>query len=120
MRVYGHMNYGDLKLKIPAEKTIWCNIEVPDDLEGFTLTPLETGKPVSFNSHQEIKEWMYQRYIKDYLRCVASIDDGVGQILDYLDEEGIAEDTVVVYTSDQGFFLGDHGWYDKRFMYEES
>jgi arylsulfatase A-like enzyme len=68
----------------------------------------------------EEKRWKYQRYIKDYLRCVASIDDNVGRILDYLDEQGLAEDTIVIYTSDQGFFLGDHGWYDKRFMYEES
>jgi arylsulfatase A-like enzyme len=66
------------------------------------------------------KGWKYQRYIKDYLRCVASIDDNVGRLLDYLDAEGLADDTLVVYTSDQGFFLGDHGWYDKRFMYEES
>ncbi|WHX26133.1 sulfatase [Virgibacillus halodenitrificans] len=71
-------------------------------------------------SGAELKSWYYQRYIKDYLRCVASIDDNVGRMLDYLDEEGIAEDTIIVYTSDQGFFLGDHGWYDKRFMYEES
>ena len=54
------------------------------------------------------------------MRCVASIDDNVGRLLDYLEEEGLAENTIVVYTSDQGFFLGDHGWYDKRFMYEES
>ncbi|MEU0562354.1 sulfatase [Dactylosporangium sp. NPDC006015] len=64
--------------------------------------------------------WNYQRYIKDYLRCVASVDDNVGRLLDYLDEHGLTDDTIVVYTSDQGFFLGDHGWYDKRFMYEES
>ncbi len=68
----------------------------------------------------ELRSWAYQRYIKDYLRVVASIDDNVGRLLDWLDEQGLAEDTVVVYTSDQGFFLGDHGWYDKRFMYEES
>jgi len=68
----------------------------------------------------EAKSWKYQRYIKDYLRCVASIDDNVGRLLDYLDAEGLAENTIVIYTSDQGFFLGDHGWYDKRFMYEES
>lgn len=68
----------------------------------------------------EEKSWKYQRYIKDYLRCVASIDDNVGRLLDYLDEEGLADNTMVIYTSDQGFFLGDHGWYDKRFMYEES
>ena len=71
-------------------------------------------------SPQDGKRWRYQRYIKDYLRCVASVDDNVGRMLDYLDDEGITDDTVVVYTSDQGFFLGDHGWYDKRFMYEES
>ena len=71
-------------------------------------------------SPEEEKSWKYQRYIKDYLRCIASIDDNVGRLLDYIDEEGIAEDTIVIYTSDQGFFLGDHGWYDKRFMYEES
>lgn len=68
----------------------------------------------------ELKSWKYQRYIKDYLRVVASIDDNVGRMLDYLEAEGLAEDTIVIYTSDQGFFLGDHGWYDKRFMYEES
>ena len=68
----------------------------------------------------ELRKWAYQRYIKDYLRVVASIDDNVGRLLDYLDDEGLSEDTIVVYTSDQGFFLGDHGWYDKRFMYEES
>jgi arylsulfatase A-like enzyme len=69
---------------------------------------------------EELKHWKYQRYMKDYLRCVASIDENVGKLLDYLDEEQISEDSVVIYTSDQGFFLGDHGWFDKRFMYEES
>ena len=71
-------------------------------------------------SGQELKKWKYQRYIKDYLRCIASVDDNVGRLLDYLDESGLAENTVLVYTSDQGFYLGDHGWFDKRFMYEES
>src|SRR5690625_3507964 len=78
------------------------------------------AKPPEGLSAGELKSWYYQRYIKDYLRCVASIDDNVGRILDYLDGEGLAEDTMIVYTSDQGFFLGDHGWYDKRVMYEES
>ena len=68
----------------------------------------------------ELRKWAYQLYIKDYLRVVASIDDNVGRILDYLEEERLTDDTIVIYTSDQGFFLGDHGWYDKRFMYEES
>lgn len=64
--------------------------------------------------------WKFNRYIKDYLRCVQSVDDGVGEILDYLDKNGLAENTVVIYTSDQGFYLGEHGWFDKRFMYEQS
>lgn len=68
----------------------------------------------------ELRKWAYQRYIKDYLRVIASVDDNVGRVLDYLDDNGLTENTIVVYTSDQGFFLGDHGWYDKRFMYEES
>ena len=75
--------------------------------------------PDGLSEDEEIS-WRYQRYIKDYHRVVASIDDNVGRVLDYLDEHGLTEDTMVVYTSDQGFFLGDHGWFDKRFMYEES
>jgi len=71
-------------------------------------------------SPEELKRWKYQRFIEDYLRCVASVDDNVGRLLDYLDEEGLTENTIVVYTSDQGFFLGEHGWFDKRFMYDES
>ena len=67
-----------------------------------------------------LRKWAYQYYIKDYLRVIASVDDNVGRLLDYLDAEDLADDTIVVYTSDQGFFLGDHGWYDKRFMYEQS
>ena len=95
MRVFGHMTERDLKID--------------------TLGPPPEGL-----SEEELANWQYQRYIKEYLRCVASIDDNVGRMLDYLDAEGIADDTIVIYTSDQGFFLGDHGWYDKRFMYEES
>ncbi|MCY4022132.1 MAG: sulfatase [Anaerolineaceae bacterium] len=91
MRVGVHMNDTDIKAEMPRD--------MPE---------------------AELRSWAYQRYIKDYLRVVASIDDNVGRLLDWLDEQGLAEDTVVVYTSDQGFFLGDHGWYDKRFMYEES
>lgn len=68
----------------------------------------------------ELKNWHYQRYMQDYLRCIASVDENVGRLLDYLDKAGLAKNTIVVYTSDQGFFLGDHGWYDKRFMFEES
>ena len=58
--------------------------------------------------------------MQDYLRCVASVDDNVGRVIDWLRERGDFDDTVMMYSSDQGFFLGDHGWFDKRFMYEES
>lgn len=64
--------------------------------------------------------WKYQRYIKDYLRCVASLDEQVGRVLDELANQGLAENTIVVYSSDQGFYLGEHGWFDKRWMYEQS
>jgi arylsulfatase A-like enzyme len=69
---------------------------------------------------KELIKWKYQRYIKDYLRCIVSVDENIGRLLDYLDQHNLAQNTIVVYTSDQGFFLGEHGWYDKRFMYEES
>ncbi len=68
----------------------------------------------------DLVRWKYQRYVKDYLRCIASIDANLGRILDYLDEAGLADNTVVIYSSDQGFYLGEHGWFDKRWMYEES
>jgi choline-sulfatase len=64
--------------------------------------------------------WVYQRYMRDYLQTVQAVDDNVGRVLDYLDDHGLSDNTIVVYTSDQGFFLGDHGWYDKRFIYEQS
>ncbi|HUW18837.1 MAG TPA: sulfatase/phosphatase domain-containing protein [Sedimentisphaerales bacterium] len=93
------------------EMTISDHLSVPGDTK---------IKPPEGLTGPALKKWKYQRYIKDYLRCVASVDDNVGRLLRYLDESGLAESTVVVYTSDQGFFLGDHGWFDKRFMYEES
>ncbi len=69
---------------------------------------------------EEKMRWKYQRYMQDYLGSISSVDDNVGRVLDYLDESGLAENTIVVYTSDQGFYLGEHGWYDKRFIYDES
>lgn len=69
---------------------------------------------------EEKMRWKYQRYMQDYLACISSVDDNVGRVLDYLDESGLAENTIVVYTSDQGFYLGEHGWFDKRFIYDES
>jgi arylsulfatase A-like enzyme len=69
---------------------------------------------------QDRTRWFYQLYLKDYLRCVESVDESVGRLLKYLDDNGLAKNTIVIYTSDQGFYLGEHGWFDKRFMYEES
>ena len=71
-------------------------------------------------SQKDLMRWKYQRYMQDYLGCIAAVDEGVGRVLDYLDANGLTENTIVVYTSDQGFYLGEHGWFDKRFIYEES
>lgn len=69
---------------------------------------------------RELAEWKFQRYMRDYMKTVKSLDDNVGRVLDYLDANGLSDNTLVVYTSDQGFYMGEHGWFDKRFMYEES
>lgn len=120
--------------------TMYDDVEIPfpdtfrDDLLGraevvqsvkmrmLDLDPiidLKAVVPPGLTLDEEI-DWRYQRYIKDYLRVVASIDDNVGRMLDWLESNGLRDNTIVVYTSDQGFFLGDHGWFDKRLMYEES
>ena len=87
-------------------------------MEHLRQTDVKTDIPTDM-SRDELRHWAYQLYIKDYLRCIAGIDENVGRILNYLDEQGLAENTVVIYTGDQGFFLGEHGWFDKRLMYEE-
>ena len=69
---------------------------------------------------KDLAYWKYRRYMQDYLGTIESVDESVGEILDYLDKNGLAENTIIIYTSDQGFYLGEHGWFDKRFMYEES
>jgi arylsulfatase A-like enzyme len=89
MTIGEHMNERDLQTKIPKD--------LPRD---------------------ELRKWAYQRFIKRYLACVAAVDENVGRLLDYLDKEGLAENTLVIYTSDQGFFIGEHGFFDKRLMYE--
>jgi arylsulfatase A-like enzyme len=71
-------------------------------------------------SGKELAIWKYQRYMREYLRCVQSVDDNVGRLMEYLKANGLDKNTIVIYTSDQGFFLGEHGWFDKRWMYEES
>ena len=71
-------------------------------------------------SGKALTEWKYQRYLKEYLSTANSLDRNVGELLDYLDQKGLSQNTVVIYASDQGFYLGEHGWFDKRFIYEES
>ncbi len=69
---------------------------------------------------EDLIRWKYQRYLKDYLRCIKSVDDSIGELRAHLDSKGLIENTVFIYSSDQGFYLGEHGWFDKRFMYDES
>jgi arylsulfatase A-like enzyme len=87
--------------------------------EHLTEEDLKQDPPPGL-SYDELALWKYQRFMEDYLECVASVDDNVGRIVDHLRDRGDLDDTLLVYASDQGFFLGDHGWFDKRFMYEES
>ncbi len=102
--------YNDIKRMNPQQRADWM-AAYEDENQQF-LKNMPEGK--------ELALWKYNRYIKDYLRTIQSVDDGVGEVLKYLDEAGLAENTIVIYTSDQGFYLGEHGWFDKRFMYEES
>ena len=94
----------------PEQKKVWDAAYDPKNAK-FKAAKL-TGK--------DLIRWKYQRYLKDYLRCIRSVDENVGRVLKYLDESGLAKNTVVIYSADQGFYLGEHGWFDKRFMYKES
>jgi arylsulfatase A-like enzyme len=105
----------DLKLVAPPRLTaeqrrVWDAYYEPRN-QAFREAKLE-GK--------ELVRWRYQRYMHDYLACVRSVDESVGRILQYLQDEGLAENTLVVYSADQGFYLGEHGWFDKRWIFEES
>jgi len=115
MTVARHLTDFDLKLGQPTPKSeadiaLW-RATYDDENAELREHPLEGDART---------RWNYQRYLRDYLRCVAGVDASVGRVLDWLDAHGLAQDTLVVYLSDQGFYLGDHGWYDKRWMYEES
>ncbi len=117
-RVFDDMTRRDLKLEPPAdlkdaERNKWLSAK-PTEVE------IDVDKKKKLLKGDELKRWKYQRYMQDYLACVQSVDDNVGRLLNYLDEAGLAGNTIVIYTSDQGFYLGDHGMYDKRFMYEPS
>ncbi|WP_186756454.1 sulfatase family protein [Echinicola salinicaeni] len=96
----------------PEQKAEWDAVYGPINEEFKKQYP-------SMNE-EDFMRWKYQRYMQDYLGCIAAVDDNVGRILDYLDDNGLSENTIVVYTSDQGFYLGEHGWFDKRFIYDES
>jgi arylsulfatase A-like enzyme len=117
-RVFDDLTRSDLKLEPPAElqgsaRAQWLSTK-PKEVE----TVVNGTKRVL--AGEELNRWKYQRYMQDYLACIRSIDDNVGRLLDWLDANGLRENTIIIYTSDQGFFLGDHGLYDKRFMYEPS
>ena len=117
-RVFADLTRNDLKIPPPsglagAELAAWLATK-PDE-----VVVTRGGEAVTLRG-ESLARWKYQRYMKDYLGTIQSIDDNVGRLLAALDGEGLAQNTMVVYTSDQGFFLGDHGLYDKRFMYEES
>jgi N-acetylglucosamine-6-sulfatase len=101
---------GEYARMTPEQKKIWDAAYMPRN-QAFLENP-PTGK--------DLVRWKYQRYIKNYLRCIDSVDENVGRVLDYLDEAGLTDNTIVIYSSDQGFYLGEHGWYDKRWMFEES
>ena len=117
-RVANDLTRRDLKLEPPpdldgAALTAWLATK-PD-----TVTTTRDGKTVTLTGEALVR-WKYQRYMQDYLATVQSVDDSVGRVLEFLDRNALAKNTMVIYTSDQGFFLGDHGLFDKRFMYEES
>ncbi len=101
-----------LKRFTPEQRVAWDEVYGPMNEEFKKIYPAMT--------EEEKMSWRYQRYMQDYLGSIAAVDEGVGTLLDYLDEEGLTENTIVVYTSDQGFYLGEHGWFDKRFIYDES
>ena len=117
-KVFDDLTRRDLKLEPPAGLTgparnAWLAVK-PVEVETVV-----DGKQQKL-SGEALNAWKYQRYMQDYLACVQSVDDNVGRLLDWLDQNGLSRNTLVIYTSDQGFFLGDHGLYDKRFMYEAS
>ena len=101
---------GEVNRMTPEQRTQWGKYYFPRNRR--LLEARLTGK--------DLDNWKYQAYIRDYMSVIRSVDESVGRVLDYLDAHGLTDNTVIVYTSDQGFYMGEHGWFDKRFMYEES
>ena len=133
MEIATHMtNMHDLKLgfDIPKDKQVgldasWQGIYnrlTPEEKQKWEAAygPSNEAFRKANLSGKELAIWKYQRYMKEYLRCVQSVDDNVGRLMEYLKANGLDKNTIIIYTSDQGFFLGEHGWFDKRWMYEES
>ena len=108
---YGTPEYNRMT---PAQKEAWDAHFGP--LNQAFLKKFASGEM----SDRDVVRWKYQRYMKNYLGTVKGVDENIGRMLDYLEEKGLAENTIVIYSSDQGFFLGEHGWYDKRWMFEQS
>ena len=145
MNLLSHMKYGhDAKIRpktlaemggvlpeIPAMK--WNEVDGfsgpynrANEAQKALYDPIIDSINLEFKQHwpsmsrEEKMRWKYQRYMQDYLGTIASVDDNVGRLLDYLEETGLDQNTMIIYTSDQGFYLGEHGWFDKRFIYDES
>jgi arylsulfatase A-like enzyme len=115
MTIRNTMNPRDLKLVAPAQLTseqlkTWNAYYEPRN-QAFRKMNLQGA---------DLARWKYNRYLHDYLGCIRSVDESVGRLLKFLEDEGLAENTLVVYSSDQGFYLGEHGWFDKRWIFEES
>ncbi|MDX2035635.1 MAG: sulfatase [Isosphaeraceae bacterium] len=115
MTIEKTMTARDIKLVTPGNLTpeqqaAWDAYYAPRN-KAFLEAKLE---------RKDLVRWKYQRYMHDYLGCIKAVDEGVGRVLDFLEKEGLAEDTIVVYAADQGFYLGEHGWFDKRWIFEES
>ena len=115
-----HMNPSHLKIPVEKNKE-WKRMSKSQQL-AFKAAYEEENKAYfakKLSSEDDIR-WRYQRYIKDYLRCVKAVDDNIGRLISFLKEKNVDENTIVIYSSDQGFYLGEHGWYDKRWMYDIS
>ncbi len=115
MTIAKTMTAVDLKLKPPtilpsAERRAWDAYYEPRNAAFRAAAP----------RGNDLVRWKYERYLHDYLGCIKAVDESVGRLLEFLDDEGLADNTIVVYSSDQGFYLGEHGWFDKRWIFEES
>ena len=115
MTIARTLNEKDLKLVAPADLT-------PDQRRAWDAyyEPRNAAFRAAKLQGKDLVRWKYNRYMHDYLGCIKAVDESVGRLLRFLDSEGLAGDTIVVYASDQGFYLGEHGWFDKRWIFEES